>query len=235
MSDTDTNVDVLDGLISDSDSTTTESSESNESDNTASDNTESTETVAGTETTESTEKKYTNIVSEVSEGSDTDGLMTAPEFARYLTLRNIRASIANGGDGGLDDVVDQQNIYTAMKAKTHPLPVVMVGDSAYLPVESAEAAWDARPERGTGTSTGSKLGDEDLLKAAASVRQRVTKLAKYMEGAKERLGKLEDLQTKRNRQLVDRFGGTAESVWSKVDEWESANEVSESDESDSTD
>ncbi len=159
--------------------------------------------------------KYTNIVETREEGND-EGLMTISEFANQLTVKNITEK-----NLGADGVVDKSAVYAAMRAVRHPLPVVLVGDAALLPSAAFEA-WDTRPTRGEGASgtTGGRLSDEDLFKAADVARTKRDALVKRLEGLQARIKQAENLYTKRDRQLSERFGTDG---WTKVDEWVSAN------------
>lgn len=163
--------------------------------------------------------KYTNIVETREEGND-EGLMTISEFANQLTVKNITEK-----NLGADGVVDKSAVYAAMRAVRHPLPVVLVGSGAeavaLLP-QAAFQAWEMRPTRGEGASgaAGGRLSDEDLLKAADVARTKRDALVKRLEGLQARIKQAENLYSKRDRQLSERFGDTG---WDKVDEWVSAN------------
>lgn len=148
-------------------------------------------------------------------------LYTVAEFSARLTVRNVTER-----NLGIDGIVKDSAVYTAMRALRHPLPVVLVGETALLGDEAFQA-WDARPARGEGTtSTGGRLSDEDLLKAADKARNDVDSLNRRLNSLKARLDKADKLQTKRERQLSERFAGLdTDALWAKVDEWAAAQEV----------
>lgn len=165
-----------------------------------------------------TGSKYGLILGTYDDDSAPDGLMTVKEFAAELTYKNFEAGLR-----GVDAMVDSQAVYTAMKAKRHPLPVVLVDDSAYLPTEAFEA-WANRPVRGEGGTSvaGSRRSDDDLLRLAAKARSDAMKLSDRKVRLEERLEKAKNTAVKYGRQLRERFG---EVGWAKVDEWVSANEA----------
>lgn len=181
--------------------------------------------------TDTDKPKYTNIVETREEGNDSD-LMTISEFANQLTVKNIQEK-----NLGADGVVDKSAVYAAMRAVRHPLPVVLVGDGAsavaLLP-QAAFQAWEERPTRGEGASggAGGRLSDEDLFKAADVARTKRDALVKRMESLQARMKQAENLYTKRDRQLSERFGTDG---WTKVDEWVSVNtpEIADDEKTDS--
>lgn len=191
-----------------------------------------TETPTGPDTTvtapvaESTsESKYSNVkagYATLEEAEAAEGkLHTVAEFAGLLTLRNVSER-----NMGLDGIVKDAAIYTAIRAVRSPLPVVLVADTAML-ADTAFEAWDARPTRGEGaTSTGGRLSDDDLLKAAATARDNVDALTRRKASIETRLAKADTLKAKRVRQMQERFTGVdLDALWTKVDEWASANEA----------
>jgi len=110
-------------------------------------------TEAPVEGTESSEKsKYTNVSATFAEGDKgiPDGLLTVSDFANKLTVRNIVEK-----NLGADGVVDKSAVYAAMRAVRNPLPVVLVGDTAWLSPD-AVAVWDERPARGEGAERQSR-------------------------------------------------------------------------------
>lgn len=165
-----------------------------------------------------TEAKYGNIVATFDDGSEPDGLLTAKEFAAELTYQNFQ-----NGLRGVDAMVDVQNVYNAMKGKRHPLPVVLVGESALLPQEAFEA-WANRPVRGEGGSTvaASKRTDDDLLRLASEKRSAIIKMEARKARLVERLETAQKQAVAYGRQLRERFGDEG---WAQVDKWESENEA----------
>lgn len=113
------------------------------------------------------------------DGSNPEGTLTVSEFAGHLTLTAFMEAQSANRPPSLADIVKDPAIYTSTKAKRHPLPVVLVfpEDSdeqrdakVYLPVAEATAAYQARPERGNGTSAtanGTRRTAEDLIDAGA--------------------------------------------------------------------
>lgn len=174
------------------------------------------------------DQKYKNVLESREDGANTDDLLTVTEFANRLTVRNITEK-----GMGADGVVDKANIYTAMRAARNPLPVVLVGEAAWLPAfEVAAEAWDARPARGegTGTGTGGKLSDDDLKRLSWKSFDNVAKLAKRKESLDSRIAKAEKLAEKRRRQLAERNISEAD-----VEEFAAANEETINDEVKDTD
>lgn len=161
----------------------------------------------GSENATSTEedtRTYRNVVASLKAADVTAGenpvydgnpTMTVSEFAAYLTVANVSAKISAGETPGLDEMVDRQKLYNAVKGVRSPLPVVLVfpDDSAddkdaavYLPVALAEKAWNERPSRGeTSPATSSKRSDDELIEDAAKKYQSLTsaqaRLAKLTE------------------------------------------------------
>lgn len=200
----------------------------NATENTDTENTETTPQVGPDTTvtapTDAPESKYPNVVAtyaSLDEVPEDLKLHTPAEFAGLLTVRNVTTK-----NMGLDGIVKDSAVNSALRAVRHPLPVVLVGETAYLS-ESAFTDWDNRPVRGEGaTGGGGRLSDDDLLKAAASARDSVDSLTRRLDSIKTRLAKAETLRTKRTRQLTERFAGESEtSLWERVDAWASANEA----------
>lgn len=178
------------------------------------------------------DSKYTNVTAtygseaEVPEGTK---LYTVTEFTAALTVRNIVER-----NLGVDGVVKDSAVYTAMRAVRHPLSVVLVDGNAFL-TNDAFVEWDSRPERGTGAaSNGGRLSDDDLLKAANAARDKVDSLNRRMASLTSRLDAAKKLFAKRERQMTDRFNTSADTAWTRVDEWASANEVEAADDNDET-
>lgn len=174
--------------------------------------------------------KYTNIIASYGEGDPEipAGLQTVTEFANELTVRNI-TQLGLGAPG----VVDKAGVYASMKATKNPLPVVMVGNTAFLPKE-AVAVWDAKPARGegSGTTSGGKLEDDDLLRLAGDVRDKVSDLEKRLARTAERLENTKKLMSKRTAQLQARFGDEG---WAKVEEYQATHEATIPDDNEKTD
>jgi len=189
------------------------------SDNEANAN-DSTDSAADSANGSTAGQKYSNVVETRPEDADVSDLYTVSDFASKLTVRNITEK-----GMGADGIVKDSNVYAAMRAVRHPLPVVLVGEpanpTAYLP-EAAVAAWDSRPARGEGAATGSggRLSDDELFRLSAQVRDKRDALQKRLASLQNRIAQAENLFNKRDRQLSERF---ADSGWDKVDEWVSAN------------
>src|SRR5712691_1348824 len=85
--------------------------------------------------------KYPNVVDSFSSMDEARAkypvLYNVTDFAAQVTLRNIHEG------KGVEGFVIPNNIYTATKAVRHPLPVVLVDGTAYLP----ETAFDAYAAR----------------------------------------------------------------------------------------
>lgn len=200
---------------------------------------------AQTDTEQPTKGLYPNIAETFSAADfgdrNDDGLNAAylqvSQFASYLSIRNIQSGdFASDLEGAM---VKDNNVYAALKATRHPLPVVLVfaddvDPSAYTTEEAqksakvylnkvvAEAAWDERPVRGSGgTTVGSRRSDEDLLKVAgqkraevAGYRARLAVLNTKLEKGEKHLARYGDELTRRGLS------------WEKVDEFESNAEAS---------
>ena len=86
-----------------------------------------------------------------------DGFVDIKTFAFALTQRNMQAAIDAGKVPTVDDMVDTQAVYAATRGKRWSLPaldaVAPDGTKLGLVIELAKGieAWDARPERGTGS------------------------------------------------------------------------------------
>lgn len=220
-----TDLNFLDEVAGPNTAVQTETVENDNSDNASTENTENVENTTG-------DSKYTNVTAtygseeEVPEGTK---LYTVTEFTAALTVRNITER-----NMGVDGVVKDSAVYTAMRAVRHPLSVVLVDGNAFL-TDAAFAEWDSRPERGTGAaSNGGRLSDDDLLKAANAARDKVDSLTRRMASLTSRLDAARKLHAKRERQMTDRFSTDADTAWTRVDEWASANEVEAADDNDET-
>jgi hypothetical protein len=113
---------------------------------------------------------------DLTEGENPPGTLTVNEFAGQLSIDNFQA-----GNTSLDAIVNAANIYTGVKAKREPLPVVLVypADSddmkdakVFLPYAEASEVYRNRPERGTGSAaTTKRTYDEMVLDAAKKLNQ----------------------------------------------------------------
>lgn len=178
------------------DATDTEATENSE------DNTNSTEESTAT---------YPNVLRTYTVGTDHDdintnpeGTLTVAEFASHLTVQAILAG------AGVDGVVKDPAVYTAVKAKRHPLPVVLVypeGVEAtednqnqakvYLPQAEAEEAWKNRPTRGDGNgSSVSKRSFDDLLEDAAKKLLATAAIKKRLDRTQSQFDKASGTLTK---------------------------------------
>lgn len=172
--------------------------------------------------------KYTNITATYPEGTEVpDGFKTITDFAGELSVRNVLAAQAEGRGASAADLVDKSAIYAATRAVRNPLPVIVIGETAYLGPDAVEA-WDNRPVRGEGgtsSGAGGTLTDEELFKAANAARDSRVKLEKRLASIRdERLPKAQKLEEKRSNQLKAR-----NLTWEQVEEWASAQEVTEPD------
>lgn len=148
-------------------------------------------------------KDYSLVVGTYGEGEGPDGLLTVAEFAAELTFKNFEA-----GQRGTEAVVKDAQIYNAIRAKRHPLPVVLVGDRVYLPKDAFQV-WDERPVRGEGSGPApSKRSDEDLIKLAGEAQKKLTKTQNRIEKLLTRRDKEAKLVERYTTQLVSRFGET---------------------------
>lgn len=171
------------------------------------------------EPAEDVDAKYGNVLATYPEGAEVDGLMTVAGFAAELTFKNFE-----NGLRGVEAQVVPNDIYQVIRAKRHPLPVVLVGDKAFIPQEAFQA-WAERPTRGEGTgASGSRRSDEDLLKLSAKAREELLKTENRIEALLGRRDKERKRLEKYSAQIFERFG---ENAWAKVDEWVSANESAE--------
>jgi len=84
------------------------------------------------------------------------GFVDVKGFAWSLTQRNLESAIKEGRTPGPDDMVDTQAVYAATRGKRWSLPsleaVTAEGTKlgVVIPLNEGLAAWDERPERGTG-------------------------------------------------------------------------------------
>lgn len=192
--------------------------------NTSVDSTDAPASGEVTETNDADKPKYPNIVESREEGADVSDLLTPTQFASKLTVRNVLKENSKPTDEqNLEDpslTVPVTNVYTAMKAARHPIPVVMVGDTAYLQsFELSAHAWDERPTRGEGgTTAGSKLDDDRLKALSWKTYEEVEKLNKRLDSIKERLDKATKRKDMRSRQLSER--GIS---WDQVEEYAAEN------------
>lgn len=175
--------------------------------------------------------KYTKVTATYPEGTEVpDGFKTISDFAGELSVRNVLAAQAAGGAASAADLVDKSAIYAATRAVRNPLPVIVIGETAYLGPD-AVTAWDNRPVRGEGgtsSGAGGTLTDEELFKAANAARDSRVKLEKRLASIRdERLPKAQKLEAKRDNQLKVR-----NLTWEQVEEWASAQEVTEPDNED---
>lgn len=178
------------------------------------------------EQAENNDKDFSLVVATHDEGADPKelGLLTVAEFAAQQTFKNFSAGLEP-----TEAMVQPNQVYTAIRAKRHPLPVVLVGDKAYLPAQAFEV-WANRPARGEGGPSGatSKRTDEDLVKLAAENRKKLAKTQDRIEKLLARRDKEAKLAERYNRQMAERFG--EDEAVKKVDEWIAANGDSETEE-----
>lgn len=168
-------------------------------------------------------KEFSLVVGEHPDGTDPAEIkvLTVKEFATELTWKNF--------EKGERKQVEPADIYNAIKAKRHPLPVVLIGERAYLPAQAFEV-WENRPVRGEGTSAAapSKRSDEELIKLTAEKQKALAKTAERIEKLLARRDKEAELVKKYTRQLVERFG--EDEAAAKVAEYVAANPDSETEE-----
>jgi hypothetical protein len=192
---TDTNVDAIFDLAADATTSTPNTENTAEATTTSESNAESTENAEGTALYPNVLRRYK--ASEIANGENPEGTLTVAEFAGKLTVENILAG------KGVEGLVKDTNIYTAIKAKRSPLPVVLVlpDDSdndrdakVYLPEAEAREAYENRPERGTGNGSASKRSYDELLEDAA-------KKFLALQAIETRLKRAQDQYGKANAQL----------------------------------
>lgn len=88
------------------------------------------------------------------------GYVDIKTFAFVLTQRNMSAAINDGRTPTVDDMVDTQAVYAATRGKRWSLPALDAVDAEgtklglVIELDKGIAAWDARPERGTGSGAG---------------------------------------------------------------------------------
>jgi len=147
-------------------------------------------------------KPYPNVLCEVQDENDPNlaqygELLNSTDFSKKITFKLM---IADGK--GADGYVAAANVYAAMKAKRHPLPVVIVAGTALIPWDLGSAAWDERPVRGEGeTASSGVLTDEELLVAYGRALATLDKRVKLLKRAQEVHDKFVALVTKRESQL----------------------------------
>lgn len=170
--------------------------------------------------------KYPNIVETREADADTSDLLTVTEFASRLTVRNVQRAIEQGKpEEATNGIVQPSAVYNAQKAARNPLPVVLVGDTAYVQAfEVSSEAWDARPTRGEGAGTtgGGKLADEDLLRLSWKATNEVDRLEKRLASVQANLEKANKRKAMRGRQLSERSF-----TWEQVEEWGAENDNGE--------
>jgi hypothetical protein len=132
--------------------------------------------------------------------SEEGKLYTVGEFAAQVTLHQLQHK-------GMDpsNIVGDQKIYTAVKSRTAPLPVVLVwpapaeGEApdtdernakVLLPWDEALKSWDERPKRGEGASSTSARTDADLLRDAAKKHIEFTSANARLEKLTAKVAKL---------------------------------------------
>jgi hypothetical protein len=132
--------------------------------------------------------------------SEEGKLYTVGEFAAQVTLHQLQHK-------GMDpsNIVGDQKIYTAVKSRTAPLPVVLVwpapaeGEApdtdernakVLLPWDEALKSWDERPKRGEGASSTSARTDADLLRDAAKKHIEYTSANARLEKLTAKVAKL---------------------------------------------
>lgn len=85
------------------------------------------------------------------------GYVDVKGFAFALTQRNMAARVDAGETPTVDDMVDTQAVYAATRGKRWSLPALDAVDNdgnklgLVISLDEGLAAWDARPERGTGS------------------------------------------------------------------------------------
>jgi hypothetical protein len=120
--------------------------------------------------TENTSETSTNSNENTEEARETvtvasldelpDGYADVRTFAFELTKANLAKANEEGRAFGPDDMVDTQAVYAATRGKRWSLPALdaVTEDGTKLglviPLEAGLAAWNERPERGTGTAAG---------------------------------------------------------------------------------
>jgi len=140
-------------------------------------------------------------------------LVTSKTFADNISVRNVM----NGK--GADGLIQVQNVYNAQKAKRHPIPVVLVEDTVYLPEALATTAWDNRPERGEGGSTTSGvLSDEDLARLTFRAQDTLAGDKRRLATLTAKIEKSQKLADKRNSQAQARFGDNWQEIVDKAGE-----------------
>lgn len=113
------------------------------------------EATATTEMAESEPARETLTVDSLD--SLPEGYVDVKGFAFALTQRNMQTAIDEGKVPSVDDMVDTQAVYAATRGKRWSLPALDAIDhegtklGLVIKLEDGLAAWDARPERGTGT------------------------------------------------------------------------------------
>lgn len=194
---------------------TTEASNSDNATTEANSNStnEATTETANTDTPEYGDLRGTFATMDEAEAAGFGDLITEKAFADALTVRNVLAGKM------ADGIVPVQNIYNAVKAKRHPIPVVLVDGNRYVPQAQATEAWDNRPERGEGSgSTSGTLTDERLALLTFQVQDKVNAANRRLKVLQDKIAKDTKTMEKRNAQALARFGDNWQDVVNKAGE-----------------
>lgn len=182
-----------------------------------------------TDTSETTPNSpYPNVLrvlsaSEVEAGTNPEGCLTVNEFAGTLTLRAYQSGVTD-----LSAFVQSPAVYQALKAKRHPIPVVLVlpegsqdlADArVFIPEVEGIAAWDGRPARGSGSDAAASTRSKDELMATAAkkVLER-SKIQARLDRATEQLGKADKTVAKYVGWLAQFFANDRDAAFAAMQE-----------------
>jgi hypothetical protein len=147
-----------------------------------------------------------------------EGYVDVKTFAWKLTERNLSAAQSEGRVPGPDDMVDTQAVYAATRGKRWALPsleaVTAEGTKlgVIIPLDAGFAAWDERPERGTGSS--SSVGMTPERRETRILR--AGKAAMHLENWQKRV--------KRYGELLAEVGATWDDAKEAYEKWTESEE-----------
>jgi len=146
-----------------------------------------------------------------------DGYVDVRTFAYELSKANIAKAAAEGRDFGVDDMVDTQAVYAATRNKRWSLPSLDAVDSegtklgVVIPLAEGLAAWENRPERGTGTG-GSAMTPERRATRILRAGKALDRQAYW------------DARVKRYGELLEAVGATWDDAKAAFEAWAESEE-----------
>jgi len=180
------------------------------------------------ETTETVETDTATPVEPARDSVTVESLTDLPEgfvdvkaFAWELTKRNLENAQSEGRTPGPDEMVDTQAVYAATRGKRWALPSLEAVTSdgtklgVVIPLTEGLAAWDARPERGTGTG-GAGMTPERRETRILRAGKAQAALAAWTK------------RVKRYGELLAEVGATWEDANAAYDKWAESEEAKKS-------